>query len=207
MAIAQQRGAALFVSMHADALTDHSVRGASVYTLAEHRLGRADGGAGAAGERGRPFRRPRVPRRLAGGRAHPREPGAAGDADRLGAAWRTAWSARWAQDVHVAAEPGPPCRFRGAEGGRHPERAGGNGLHVEPAGRGGVATGAASRPGGDGDAAGDRRLVRAGWRATAGRHANCRLSLRAAASPAAQQPWRARRCLRRGLQNGVTTPA
>ncbi len=32
---AQQRGAALFVSMHADALSDHSVRGASIYTLAE----------------------------------------------------------------------------------------------------------------------------------------------------------------------------
>jgi N-acetylmuramoyl-L-alanine amidase len=31
---AQRRAAALFVSMHADALTDHSVRGASVYTLA-----------------------------------------------------------------------------------------------------------------------------------------------------------------------------
>lgn len=30
----QARGAALFVSMHADALSDHSVRGASVYTLA-----------------------------------------------------------------------------------------------------------------------------------------------------------------------------
>ena len=33
--LAQQRGAALFVSMHADALSDHSVRGASVYTLAQ----------------------------------------------------------------------------------------------------------------------------------------------------------------------------
>lgn len=32
--IAQRKGAALFVSMHADALTDHRVRGASVYTLA-----------------------------------------------------------------------------------------------------------------------------------------------------------------------------
>ena len=32
--IAQRKGAALFVSMHADALADHSVRGASVYTLA-----------------------------------------------------------------------------------------------------------------------------------------------------------------------------
>lgn len=31
---AQHRGAVLFVSMHADALSDHSVRGASVYTLA-----------------------------------------------------------------------------------------------------------------------------------------------------------------------------
>jgi N-acetylmuramoyl-L-alanine amidase len=34
VAIAQGHGAALFVSMHADALADHSVRGASVYTLA-----------------------------------------------------------------------------------------------------------------------------------------------------------------------------
>jgi N-acetylmuramoyl-L-alanine amidase len=32
---AQLHGAALFVSMHADALSDHSVRGASVYTLAQ----------------------------------------------------------------------------------------------------------------------------------------------------------------------------
>jgi N-acetylmuramoyl-L-alanine amidase len=33
--LAQRGGAALFVSMHADALSDHSVRGASVYTLAQ----------------------------------------------------------------------------------------------------------------------------------------------------------------------------
>ncbi len=33
--IAQRRGASLFVSMHADALSDHSVRGASVYTLGD----------------------------------------------------------------------------------------------------------------------------------------------------------------------------
>jgi N-acetylmuramoyl-L-alanine amidase len=33
--IAQRHGAALFVSMHADALTDHRVRGASVYTLSD----------------------------------------------------------------------------------------------------------------------------------------------------------------------------
>jgi N-acetylmuramoyl-L-alanine amidase len=36
VAIAQSKGAALFVSMHADALTDHAVRGASVYTLGAH---------------------------------------------------------------------------------------------------------------------------------------------------------------------------
>jgi N-acetylmuramoyl-L-alanine amidase len=35
VAIAQHRGASLFVSMHADALGDHSVRGASVYTLSD----------------------------------------------------------------------------------------------------------------------------------------------------------------------------
>ena len=32
---AQQRGAALFVSMHADAVADHGVRGASIYTLSD----------------------------------------------------------------------------------------------------------------------------------------------------------------------------
>ncbi len=35
VALAQSKGAALFVSMHADALSDPSVRGASVYTLAD----------------------------------------------------------------------------------------------------------------------------------------------------------------------------
>ena len=35
VALAQRAGASLFVSMHADALGDHSVRGASVYTLAD----------------------------------------------------------------------------------------------------------------------------------------------------------------------------
>ena len=35
VAVAQARGAALFVSIHADALLDHDVRGASVYTLAD----------------------------------------------------------------------------------------------------------------------------------------------------------------------------
>jgi len=34
VAIAQAKGASLFISMHADALMDHAVRGASVYTLA-----------------------------------------------------------------------------------------------------------------------------------------------------------------------------
>jgi N-acetylmuramoyl-L-alanine amidase len=36
VALAQRHEASLFVSMHADALHDHGVRGASVYTLAEH---------------------------------------------------------------------------------------------------------------------------------------------------------------------------
>lgn len=36
VAMAQRQGAALFVSLHADALADHSVRGASVYTLGDH---------------------------------------------------------------------------------------------------------------------------------------------------------------------------
>jgi N-acetylmuramoyl-L-alanine amidase len=36
VAKAQEHGASLFVSMHADALSDHGVRGASVYTLANH---------------------------------------------------------------------------------------------------------------------------------------------------------------------------
>ena len=35
VAIARDHGAALFVSMHADAVADHGVRGASVYTLAD----------------------------------------------------------------------------------------------------------------------------------------------------------------------------
>ena len=35
VAIAQKRGAALFVSMHADAVGDHEVRGASIYTLSD----------------------------------------------------------------------------------------------------------------------------------------------------------------------------
>jgi N-acetylmuramoyl-L-alanine amidase len=34
VAIAQAKGASLFISMHADALMEHSIRGASVYTLA-----------------------------------------------------------------------------------------------------------------------------------------------------------------------------
>ena len=36
VAIAQAHGADLFMSIHADAVTDHAVRGASVYTLSDH---------------------------------------------------------------------------------------------------------------------------------------------------------------------------
>ena len=92
VAKAQAHGAALFVSMHADALSDHTVRGASVYTLADtasdaqtaalaQRENSADrfGGAGFNA--------------LARGGPHPGEPGAAGDADRLRAGWPATWSA------------------------------------------------------------------------------------------------------------------
>ena len=43
-----------------------------------------------------------------------------------------------------AAEPRPPRRIRGAEGRRHPQRAGRDGVHVEPARRGRIAPAGAS---------------------------------------------------------------
>ena len=82
VARAQAHGAALFVSMHADALSDHSVRGASVYTLAEFGLRRADRGAGAAREQRRPVRR-RGLQYFARDRPHPGQPGTTRDAHRL----------------------------------------------------------------------------------------------------------------------------
>ncbi len=84
VAKAQEHGAALFVSMHADALSDHSVRGASVYTLARHaprtRRPRRWRGARTAPTGSA------VPawQRTAGGCPHPGKPGAAGDPCRLG---------------------------------------------------------------------------------------------------------------------------
>ncbi len=44
VAIAQDRGAALFVSMHADSVPDHAVRGASVYTLSSNASDRQTAG-------------------------------------------------------------------------------------------------------------------------------------------------------------------
>ena len=106
VAKAQAHGAALFVSMHADALSDHSVRGASVYTLADtasdaqtaalaRRENSADRFAGARLQR------------LARGRPHPGQPGAAGDARRLRAGWPAAWSA-------VSTRTCRCCRIRSA---------------------------------------------------------------------------------------------
>ena len=130
VAQAQAHGAALFVSMHADALSDHSVRGASVYTLADtasdaqtaalaQRENSADRFAGPAIPNAPPevahilaslVRRETRLRLRPAGAQHGR-PSGPRPAD--------------------AAKPGAACRIRRAEGGRHPERAGGNGLHVE----------------------------------------------------------------------------
>lgn len=44
VAIAQDRGASLFVSMHADSVPDHAVRGASVYTLSTNASDRQTAG-------------------------------------------------------------------------------------------------------------------------------------------------------------------
>ncbi len=93
VAKAQARGAALFVSMHADALSDHAVRGASVYTLAQTA---SDAQTAALAQRENSadrFAGPALARHAARGRAHPRQPGAAGNPGRLRAAWRAAWSA------------------------------------------------------------------------------------------------------------------
>ena len=92
VAKAQAHGAALFVSMHADALSDHAVRGASVYTLANtasdaqtaalaRRENSADRFAGGSWQR------------LARGGPHPGQPGAARKPGSAPAGWRAAWSA------------------------------------------------------------------------------------------------------------------
>ena len=68
VAKAQAHGAALFVSMHADALSDHAVRGASVYTLANTAsdaqtaaLAQRENSADRFGRRRLATRRPRWP--------------------------------------------------------------------------------------------------------------------------------------------------
>ena len=159
VAIAQGQGAALFVSMHADALADHSVRGASVYTLS------SDASDGQTADLAR---RENASDRFAG----PSFAGASPEVARILAslvnretraglrAHRARLGGRAAPRGRLAAQPGPAREFRGAEGARHPERVGRNGIHVEPAGRGGVATAGAPGAGGAGDVPGDRRVPR-----------------------------------------------
>ena len=107
VAHAQARGAALFVSMHADALNDHAVRGASVYTLANTA---SDAQTAALAQRensadrfaGPPWHgtSPEVARILASlVRQETRR--------RLRRAWRTAWSAAWTRTCRC-------CRTRTA---------------------------------------------------------------------------------------------
>ena len=86
VAKAQAHGAALFVSMHADALSDHSVRGASVYTLANTA---SDAQTAALAQRENSadrFGGPSWHDSVARGGAHPRQPGPPGNPDRLGPA-------------------------------------------------------------------------------------------------------------------------
>ena len=107
VAKAQAHGAALFVSMHADALSDHSVRGASVYTLANtasdaqtaalaQRENSADRFGGASWQLD-----------VARGVAYPGQPGPPGDANRFRAGSRAAW---WATSIVTC----PCCRTRSA---------------------------------------------------------------------------------------------
>jgi N-acetylmuramoyl-L-alanine amidase len=73
---ARRKAAALFVSMHADALDDHSVRGASVYTLSQTA---SDAQSAALA------RKENSADRFAGhSRAHPGQPGPPGDPGRVG---------------------------------------------------------------------------------------------------------------------------
>ena len=135
VAIAQAADAALFVSMHADSMPDPQVRGASVYTLADtasdaqtaalaRRENAADRFAGPAYK----GVSPEVARILA---SLVRQE----DEGRIGphAAQRGRSAGQQPAD---ADQPGAPRQLRRAEGGRHPQRAGRDGLHVEPARRG-----------------------------------------------------------------------
>ncbi len=157
--IAELRRAALFVSMHADAVTDHGVRGASVYTLSATasdaqtaQLAQRENAADRFGDKRFRSVSPAVARILASlvrreTRIEFGTPGA-----RSGRPTR--------QRFAHAAQSGPPRRVRGVEGRRHPERPGRDGLHVEPAGRSRPAAPGASRRGGRRDAPGGRRLFR-----------------------------------------------
>ena len=75
-------GAALFVSMHADALSDHAVRGASVYTLANTASDAQTAALATRKQRGS-IRRVRLAQHPSGGAAYPGQPDSAGNANRF----------------------------------------------------------------------------------------------------------------------------
>jgi N-acetylmuramoyl-L-alanine amidase len=114
VAIAQHRGAALFVSMHADALADHTVRGASVYT-SSNTASDAQTAALAARENsadrfgsGLQNLPPDVEHILAS---------LVRQETKLG-------SARMAHSIVAIMQPIPPRRLRGAQGRRRAQRPG-----------------------------------------------------------------------------------
>ena len=137
VAKAQAQGASLFVSMHADALADHQVRGASIYTLGNTA---SDAQTAALAQRENSADRyggpalhtsPEVARILASLVRRETRVGSVHLArDLVGSL---------DQEVPMLPNPGAPCRLRRAEGGRYPQRAGRDGLHVQPARRGGTA--------------------------------------------------------------------
>ena len=144
--------------MHADALTDHAVRGASVYTLADTAsdaqtaaLARRENSADRFG--GRP-----IPH-LAGGGPHPGQPGAPGDPRRLGAVARDVVGAL-GQDVPMLPNPARHAGFVVLKAADIPSVLVEMGFMSNRADEAALRRPAAPRAGRRGDAAGRRRLFR-----------------------------------------------
>ena len=130
VAIAQRGGAALFVSMHADALSDPGVRGASVYTLSDTASDPQTAALARRENSADRFGGPSFQNLPAHRRQHPVQPGAAGDARGLrpdGPPRGPRASAR----RRPADEPSAARRLHGPARSGHSQRAGRNGLHVK----------------------------------------------------------------------------
>ena len=95
VAIAQGQGAALFISLHADAVADHTVRGRQRLYAGRRGQRRAERQAGGPRERGGPVWRPGCGRRAAPRGGDPGEPGGPRDAGGLGRAAATRGGPRW----------------------------------------------------------------------------------------------------------------